>query len=85
MTERDERVGDLLAAAWLAFHRGDCGGAIKAARSALALDSVDGRSHYALACALERDGRMIDADCHFRRAANAMSEPQPAPYRVSWR
>jgi predicted Zn-dependent protease with MMP-like domain len=74
----------LIEAAWTAYREARPADGIAAAEQAVAADAGHGGAWYALACNLERAGRLADSDRAFARAARAATAPEPAPFRVSW-
>jgi len=80
----EDPCAESIAAAWVAYRDADPAGAERAARAALARNPHHGEAWFALGAALERAGRLGEADRCFRRAANAQHEPQPLPYRCAW-
>lgn len=83
--DADDRLGGHLAAAWGAYRAARPAQGIVEARAALALAPRHGEAWYVLAACLERADRLGEADRCFHRAAQAATEPQAPPYRVSWR
>jgi predicted Zn-dependent protease with MMP-like domain len=71
-------------AAWKAYRQAKPQAGIDHAWRAVEQDSADGESWYALACNLERAGRLSDADKAFVRAARAPARAVGAPWRVTW-
>lgn len=71
-------------AAWAAYRRDRPLVGIGHARQAVEADGTDGESWYALACNLERAGRLREADRAFAAAARAPANPVAAPFRVTW-
>jgi predicted Zn-dependent protease with MMP-like domain len=76
---------ELIATAWRAYRNADAMAAVAAARAAVAEAPKSGAAWYALGCCLERAGALSQADRCFRFAARTSDDPQPPPYRVSWR
>jgi predicted Zn-dependent protease with MMP-like domain len=77
---RDER----LAALWTAYARDEGDEAVRLG-ARLAQDHPGwGPGWNAFACALERQGRLRDADRCFTRANRCTDDPQGLPYRVGW-
>lgn len=71
-------------AAWKSYRQAKPRAGIEHAQRAVAADEGDGEAWYALACNLERAGRLRDADRAFRRADRAPSRAVGAPFRVTW-
>ena len=80
-----EAFAQTVARSWDAYHEGNPRLGADLARQAVAEQPRDGRGHYVLACNLERLGHLAEADRSFVRASQAIHEPHPLPYRVSWR
>ncbi len=80
----DPRLAELLEPAWEAYRLGRTERAIALARHAVESFPEHGDGWWWLGCALERSGRLIQADRAFLRATKAKSDPCAPPYRVSW-
>jgi predicted Zn-dependent protease with MMP-like domain len=77
-------VQELIDRAWKAYRQAKPRQGAEHARAALSGDADDGEAWYALACNLERAGRLMEADRAFVRADRAPKRGVGIPYRVSW-
>ena len=73
-----------LDAAWKSYRQAKPRQGVEHAQRAVEADAADGDSWYALACNLERLGRLRLADRAFARATQAPNRAVGAPWRVTW-
>lgn len=85
MTPDPNALDQSLVAAWTAYCDGAIDDACGHARQALQADQHNGRAWFALACCQERLGRLRNADRSFLKARQASRDPQPTPWRTTWR
>jgi predicted Zn-dependent protease with MMP-like domain len=81
----DARIADGLAAIWEAYRLDDVPRAVTAGRALVHDHPEHGEGWFWLGCCLERQRDYRAADHAFARAGRAHDEPQPSPFRVSWR
>jgi len=78
-------VPDELQTGWNELAKGATERALVLAEALVAARPEDGRPLFLLACCYERLGRYRRADRCFRTAARAPLEPEPSPWRTTWR
>ena len=70
--------------AWKSYRQAKPRSGIEHATRAVEADVDDGEAWYALACSLERAGRLRESDRAFTHAERAKTRPVDAPWRVTW-
>lgn len=83
--ETDARIADGLAIIWEAYRLDEIPRATAAAQALVKDQPHHGEAWFWLGCCLERSGDYRAADKAFLRGTRAKVEPQPSPFRVSWR
>jgi predicted Zn-dependent protease with MMP-like domain len=81
----DKEVDRHLDDAWRCYLKDQCIEGERLSRAAIAMDPFRGDGWYVLAVCMERQRKTANADRNFQRAATATTNPQQAPYRVSWK
>jgi predicted Zn-dependent protease with MMP-like domain len=71
-------------AAWTAYRQAKPLPGIDHARRAIEVDHEDGEAWHALACNLERAGRLRESDKAFAKAQRSPNRAVGAPWRVTW-
>lgn len=71
-------------AAWKSYRQAKPKAGVEHARRAVEADPDDGESWYALACNLERAGRLRESDKAFAKAERSKARAVGAPWRVTW-
>jgi predicted Zn-dependent protease with MMP-like domain len=84
-SEADARVADGLSSLWEAYRLDQAARGVTLGAKLVAEHPEHGELWFWYGCCLERCGDLRAADRAFMRGAKARTEPQRAPFRVSWR